>query len=432
MEGPPAVVDFTWKSALLKSFAVFYVFISIGVILYLIFVPQKVTVNSGDAIVFTPKSTVGLPKSWQQLEKMPETTPAQIALKLEKTEKMLGEYASPEIRSGWAIKQRLGRICSSQLAWNKWQRQCHSDEDCLASWFLGIVLLQCDKIERTLEVEKKLAEQENDVLGFLTAQRGELSQLSHEKRIREIITRVTPRTLKRIGVFFRQLPVSTEIKKAWNSLILAYENLPEPEEQMKKQPFRYVHQLELYNQRFLKYLPRFVELMQQRQYQKAQNELEHFWQGLNSMEDIDAQSPLLIKLRQKLKETQSVKALFSIANEGAKNYVGLPRELTSRTGEVFAGKIEKYALGVFYVRSEQKHLQKIALRDLRAKEIVLFALSTKKKQYFAYQYAGIFYFYEQEYSFARQVFLSALQHGANPAEIQDYLKQLPQAAPKRR
>ena len=423
MEEPPTLVAFTWNSLLLKYSVVFYVFISISIICYWLLAPQNTGVASGE---------VKMKKLWQQLREMPEATTTQIAVKLEKTEKLLNDSFRPEIVSGWDIKQRLQQILEHRLAWQQWQRQYHSDQDRLAAWFAGMFLLQSNRIKRTPEVDKCLAELENDVLGFLTAQRGELSQLSHEKRVREIITRVTPRTLKHLDIIWQQLPASTEVKKAWEALIRSYENLPEPEKKAQARPHRHARQLALYNQRFLKYLDTFTGLMQQRQYQKAQNDLEHFWRLINSMEDIDPHSPLLLRLRQKLKETQSVKTLFSIANEGAKSYVGLPRVLTSRSGKAVAGKIEKYALGVFSVRSEQKQLQQIALRDLRAQEIVFLAVSFQKNKYFIYQYAGIFYFYEQEYQHARQAFLNALQYGANPAEIKNYLKQLPATTPKRR
>jgi len=273
------------------------------------------------------------------------------------------------------------------------------------------------------KVQQYLILAQNELILFLQSQQGELHQLIQEKRIGEVVTRITPRILSFMQKTCQAFYGDLELDRSWELLRKTYENavlvgLDAPEVPTTNTT---ANKLERYTKAFIEVSKQFEQLMQQREYNKAQQQLEHFWQQLQAIEDLDAEAPLTVQVRTRLKEVQSVKALLSIANEGAKMNVGLAKVLFPQSGQALFGNILQYTNGHFYLQNDQGKVIKIALKELQAEEIVFFALNAQKTKH-VHAYAGIFYLYERKFSLAQQSFMNALRYGANPDEMQGYLQ----------
>lgn len=271
-----------------------------------------------------------------------------------------------------------------------------------------------DKIQKELSLAK--AEMER----FLKEQKEEFHQLSQEHRIHEVITRVTPRILQTLGECWQPIFSSSKEKETWSSLLSLYEKFTIPKKDSKAvEPQK--NSLEIYQKQFYRDLPFLKKRIQKREYDEAQKKLEALWQSIHTLEYLEPEEPLLVEIRLLLKEIQSIKALFSIAAEGAKNGVGINRSFVTKEKQVISGTLTQYVLGNFHIQTDEKKTIKIALKNLQAEQIVFFALNTQKNKY-VYQYAGIFYLYEKAYPLAQECFIYALKNGADPKEIQYYIK----------
>merc|ERR1711976_953606 len=118
---------------------------------------------------------------------------------------------------------------------------------------------------------------------------------------------------------------------------------------------------------------------------------------------------------------QSIKALFYIANEGAKKSVGLKKTFYLRNKKTISGRIEKYVLGEFYIKDIEGREFRISLNHLKSEDVAFFALLTEKNKY-VYLYSGIFFCYEKVFQEAKKAFVEALTHGGDHKYIQSYLQ----------
>lgn len=279
--------------------------------------------------------------------------------------------------------------------------------------------------ENSPRFQKKLEQVDQQILEFLRASVGELSQLIEEKRLEEILTRTTPRLLRMLSEG-SELP-SAESKQVWESLLRLYQQLT-----IEKTPQaslnlaeRDVVWLEYYRKQFPDYLSRFQQWMNLRRYDAAQQELENLWEALHGLENISPQDALIISVRRKLKEVQAVKTLFSVASEEAKTSIGEYKSLLLKNGNKIQGKIVYGGGGHLELDTGKQENQRVALKELSAQDIVAFALSKKNNKYFA-EYAGIFYYYERMPVLAKKSFMQASEYGADNSEIKHYLQMLQQ------
>jgi hypothetical protein len=252
----------------------------------------------------------------------------------------------------------------------------------------------------------------------------EVNLLLQEKRLVEITTRTVPNLLKVITSAWEPLAVSDEQRQIWSALITAYEHFS-AEDDLSLVTNQSLDQMQLqyYQEQFDHYLKKFKRWVYLREYDLAQKGLENIWESVHSMENIPPEASLIQELRGKLKEVQSVKALFSIANEGAKSKVGTNYTVVLRNGATFLGRIVHYALGSFEIRINDEKKIQIPLNELRGEDIVEFALHHKRNKY-VYEYAGIFYCYEGKLELARQAFRHAVDEGADAREIDAYLHKI--------
>lgn len=275
--------------------------------------------------------------------------------------------------------------------------------------------------------EAKQKEQaESEMVQFLEAQKAEISQLLKEGRNEEVMMRITPRLLRFLAT--RSASTSSSSQEAWDSLIRFYENFScENHKNHVSRHYAPEDRLKKYTSQFEQYLPLFQKGMQQRNYEEVQKNLEILWQAIHAQEDIDPEAPLIITLREKLKEVQSIKTLFSISHEGAKSSLGLTKAFFTKDRQVVLGSLKQYSLGTFSIQTEEGKTIQLPLKNLSCEEIVFFALHAQKSKY-VYQYAGIFYLYEKAYNLAQESFRESLKYGAEPEEIKKYIKITQQSA----
>ena len=277
------------------------------------------------------------------------------------------------------------------------------------------------------KIHQELVLVQEEMEKFLREQREEFHQLFQEHRMNEVITRVTPRILNMLGEYWQPLASSKE-KEAWSALLALYEKftLESKKDTLVSDPKK-ISSLEVYQKQFARGLPFYKKRIEQREYDEVQKKMESLWQSIHTIDYLDPEEPLVVEIRLLLKEVQSIKALFSIANEGAKNSVGISKSFVTKEKQVIAGTLVQYLLGNLYIKTEENKTITIPLKNLQSEEIIFFALKSQKNKY-VYQYAGIFYLYEKAYPIAQESFIYALKHGADPIEIQYYIKTVQELA----
>lgn len=367
-------------------------------------------------------------KALAHIQAMPQNNEQEIADQLEAIQALRQQFPDYVTQSESLLHDLQQKIRPS-LDWDNLFYIAEQEKNLLVRcWYWQ--LLQKYPNNQQLQVEQKLATAHQQLNRFLREQQGEVHQLYREKRWQEILTRITPKILKMMQ---ESIGNSSELNQSWEDLCNAYQKPLTDDPNTSKPPRTPLNnaQLEKYEQQFPSLVIRFEQMMLQRDYQSAQQILENFWQGLQQMEGLTSDTPLLVQVRQRLKEVQSVKALFSIANEGAKANVGITKVIFYKDGRTLVGRIIQYVAGQFYLQEDTGNVSKIPLKDIQAEEIVFFASNVQKSRY-VYEYAGIFYLYEQNFTLAQQSFVNALKAGSDAQEIQRYLKQIREAVVKHR
>ncbi|NUM36682.1 MAG: hypothetical protein HUU50_19240 [Candidatus Brocadiae bacterium] len=293
-------------------------------------------------------------------------------------------------------------------------------------WFFLEKVITKREYKDTINQELLFLQGEMDK--FLREQKEEFHQLFQERRMNEVITRVTPRILNMLGECWQPLVSSSREKETWCSLLALYEkfSLEAKKDTFANDPKK-IPSLDIYKKQFARDLAFWKKHIQKREYDEVQKKIESLWQSIHAIDYLDPEEPLVVEMRLLLKEVQSIKALFSIANEGAKNSTGLKKSFATKERQIITGTVVQYLLGNFYIKTDENKTITIALKNLQPEEIVFFALKSQRNKHI-YQYAGIFYLYEKFYPIAQESFIYALKHGADPVEIQYYIKTVQELA----
>jgi plasmid maintenance system antidote protein VapI len=364
----------------------------------------------------------------QTLEALPEETPVQIEQKQKSLETFYQSHMPDMLQKSWAMYRRLQRKlqeCQASEGYRETEKKIGSDKNPFRVWVelqLARSHYPDGKCQEKFKQQMNLTQKE--FVSALRAQMDELSQLIQEKRITELNARTTPKLLRMMGEVWERLEISQEGQEMWNSLSAIYEQIPPDDKPSSaSRSGEEDVQMSYYRQHLANYLKKFKQWMYVREYDLAQQGLEILWESLHSMDSINPEDDLVQTVRNRLKEVQAVKTLFSIANEAAKDSIGLHQTFSLKNGTMFSGRVVNYMLGCFDVYTSPDTKMQIPLKDLQAQDVVNFALSYRKNRYI-YEYAGLFYFYERRFDLAQQAFASALEEGGENQIIQTYLQKI--------
>lgn len=396
-----------------RSLAPIYLLVSLGVILYLALIPSGT--NNRERSEF------------QRIRELRDENADEIAQKLQELQNFEESYLPETFRKSRQMSEDLReRQQESQILERCAAIKEQSRHHCLREWLEMELLVQkfpAARHQKLLEPEIRRA-QDKVVQSFRSCA-GELGQLIQEKRLAEIVTRTTPQLMEGICEIFEVLSPASEVSSCWTSVLRLYREIPGEQKPVSQQQSIYEQiQLEYYRKQYQRYHQQFEQWMYMREYDLAQQELENLWEALHSLGNIDQDDSLVGAIRTNLKEVQSVKALFSIAYEGAKGSAGTNMKFSLKNGEQ-SGIVLQYALGYFTIQTQQDKKVQIPLKKLQAQDIVALALN-KKENKDIHQYAGIFYLYERQIDLSKQSFYRALEGGADTREIQEYLQKIQQ------
>ncbi len=358
---------------------------------------------------------------YSNIEKMPEDSDINIQKKIIALQE-LWQKLPKNISSSFQKMKNLQEKKDSKKIWDPaLEIELQKEKNLLARcWKWKIA---DEKFHQPI-TEQNLRAAEQNLIQFLREKQGEIHQLNQEERRIEIFTRVTPRLILLFEEACQNIISNPELSTTWQTLRETYQNLDAQETKIAPHTSNMDdNNIKQYTDKLPQVIIEFEDYMKIREYQQAQQHLEKFWQDLHSLQNINSENTVVAEVRNRLKEVQSVRVLFSIANEGARSNIGLNKAIFSKDGKVYVGKIMQYALENFYIQGDDGKVSKIALKNLQPEEIVFFAINSQKNKHI-YEYAGIFYFYERKFSLSQQSFISALRHGANDQEIKKYLQRV--------
>ncbi|WP_372366629.1 hypothetical protein [Candidatus Uabimicrobium sp. HlEnr_7] len=295
--------------------------------------------------------------------------------------------------------------------WKELHQDASKKQTVLQKW---IVALQ-------LNDQKFLHKKEKELLGHFHLYQTKVEQLLHEQRYREVVTRVTPTLLDEIFTVLLLHNSSDSLKKSVTKLVEQYKgathnaaahNASKNDITKEKKQFR------SYQKKFKHYLRKFYITMHERQYVKAQAELEKFWNDINALSYFEPENKFVQEIRQKLKDVQAIQRLIDTAQKGAKYSKGLKRNLSLRNHKKIIGRIEKYNENTFYIVNGNKE-HYVHLVNLSDKDIIFFALREDKNDD-TFLNAAIFLGYEKNYHMAVRMLKRAQSEGASFQEIKVY------------
>lgn len=367
-------------------------------------------------------------RQFERIDNLPENDKQQIENKLSALREFYNQYSHKLLENCAAriqnLRQKRRRMQVVQR-YRKLQRLLPGEQNPFQQWLQLKLLKKCfPDVRFPKSFNQYLDQLCGDMVQLLRAQAGELSQLIQERRFNEITTRSTPHLLKLIGQTWQVMEIPLEAQHAWDGLLFLYRKKVKPNQKIAKEHSSYDRvRLEHYRKQFTQYNNKFAKWIYEREYEFVQQLLENLWESLHTLENIAPAENLIIQLRTRLREVQTIKTLFSIAHEGAKQNMQETRIFILRDGTKVRGQIRHYALGYFHIENAMGKNIPIALKNLHTSEIVTFALSNKKDKY-TYEYAGIFCFYEKSFLRAQKLLTLAIEYGADGSSLQKYLQKI--------
>ena len=364
----------------------------------------------------------------KEIRNLPEANRSQLLRKLQRLKKFSKENLPEIFRTSQILICRLQKKQKHLYNIEQYYRlkkKTKRNLNCFSAWMMWRVFLlkihssSCQDKNIEEKIRRHIREEEQKLKQSLHFYSGQLSQLVQERRFREISVRLTPELFERMLQSLPIIGVDRETKEAWKNMVELYRKVPS--EDMERIPARSSNQYwqrKQFQKKLKKCLKNLNKWLAQRKYNSCQRSLEKLWDSLHAMEEVPPEDPDVAILRKKLKEIQSIRALFSIANEGARKTIQHRKIFILQNGEKISGIVANYALGTFEFVSKKK----VALKKLSSQDIVKLALSRKKNAN-VYKYAGIFYLYEKRLKEASQIFIEALKYKPSE-EIHQYLRSI--------
>jgi len=167
---------------------------------------------------------------------LPEETQEETIEKMHFFEQMLIQHEMEEWDRFCQISSRLKKQQEEIELCRQFERQIKERKNLFGVWLRLLLALQTAQSEYGKKrIRSQLHLIQPQIHAFLASQQGELKQLVEEERVKEIVTRVTPRILRQIieGLEGIDSPVAT--LQIWRDIVSTYEKLPW---RKKKNPIR--------------------------------------------------------------------------------------------------------------------------------------------------------------------------------------------------